>query len=187
MSTVERDVVPATGRGRPTTVRTTCRCSNGRVPRKGFRHLLKRRDLERFIELIPNWDELADGLHWVVLARDTDCGGYYRRGELAICAWESELWWEDLSKSWYRQHAELLERLDVAVRKVGSRWVAEWTEDQARAYQLLHVFLHELGHHHDRMTTRSGRHVSRGEAYAESFAFELEEQMWDDFVRVFPL
>jgi hypothetical protein len=26
-------------------------------PQQGFRHVLKRRDPERFIELIPHWDE----------------------------------------------------------------------------------------------------------------------------------
>jgi hypothetical protein len=79
----------------------------------------------------------------------------------------------------------VLELLGVAVWKVGPRWVAEWTEDQARAFQLLHVFLHELGHHNDRMTTCSGRRAARGEAYAEQFALELATYIWDDFTRVF--
>jgi hypothetical protein len=143
--------------------------------------------VEWFVELIPGWDELSGGLRWVVLARDPSCHGYYRRGELAVCAWEATLWTEDMCTNWYREHADLLERLGVAVRKVGPRWVAEWTENQVRAYQLLHVFLHELGHHQDRMTTRRGRRVARGEAYANAFAYELEELMRDDFVRVFPL
>jgi hypothetical protein len=149
--------------------------------------VLKRRDLERFIELIPDWDELSTGLNWVVLSKRTDCDGYYRRGEIAVCAWPSTLWTENLSKHWYWEHAELLERLGVDVWKVGHRWVAEWTENQVRSYQLMHVFLHELGHHHDRMTTCDKRYVSRGEPYAQAFAFELEEQLWEDFARVFPL
>jgi hypothetical protein len=175
----------ATGRGRPTTEPTTCRCSSGSVLLKGYRHLLRRRDLARFIELVPGWDELSAGLTWVVLARDTDCMGYYRPGLVAVCAWRDRLWYEDLSKDWYWDHADLLERLGVAVWKVGPRWVAEWREDQARAFQLIHVFLHELGHHHDRMTTRSQRRTARGEAYAERFAAELEELMWDDFASAF--
>jgi hypothetical protein len=149
--------------------------------------VLKRRDLERFIELIPDWDELSTGLHWVVLSKDTGCHGFHRRGQIAVCAWPSTLWTEDMSKDWYWEHAELLERLGVDVWKVGYRWVVTWTEDQVRAYQLLHVFLHELGHHVDRMTTWSERCPARGEPFAEAFAYELEEQMWDDFARVFPL
>jgi hypothetical protein len=75
--------------------------------------------------------------------------------------------------------------LGVEVWKVGPRWVAQWTVDQARAYQLLHVFLHELGHHADRASTQSGRRAARGEAYAEQFALELGSYIWDDFTRVF--
>ena len=122
-----------------------------------------------------------------MLARATDCDGYHEWHTVAICAWPAELWVEDLSKKWYWDHVDLLERLGVAVWKVGPRWVAEWTEDQVRAYQLLHVFLHELGHHHDLMTTSSRRRVARGEPFAERFALELEELMWEDYLRVFPL
>ena len=166
----------------------TCRCSSGSVPQKGYRHLLKRRDLERFIELIPNWDELSRGLCWIVLARgDRHSMGYHRPGLVAICAWDARLWDEDLCKHWYWDHVDVLDRLGVQVWKVGPRWVAEWTEDQARAFQLLHVFLHELGHHHDRMTTRTERATARGERYAEQFALELADELWDDFLRVFPL
>ena len=143
--------------------------------------------MEGFVQLIPGWDQLSTGLRWVVLACDTDCMGYHAPGVVAVCAWHADLWDEDLEKDWYWDHADLLERLGVAVRKVGPRYVAEWTEDQARAFQLLHVFLHELGHHHDCMTTRSRRGAARGEAYAERFATELEQLMWDDFARVFPL
>ena len=149
--------------------------------------MLKRCELERFIELIPEWDVLADGLDAVVLARDTDCMGYHEVGVVAICAWESCLWWDDMGADWYAEHADLLERLGVDVRKRGRRLEVAWTEDQARAFQLVHVFLHELGHHRDRMTTRPKRRASRGEGYAERFAFELEQRLWDDFARVFPL
>jgi hypothetical protein len=176
-----------TGTTRRTTGGTTCRCSSGSRPQRGYRHLLKRRDLERFIELIPDWDVLSEGLRWVVLSGDTRRMGYHRPGEVGVCAWEAGLWCEDMAHDWYREHAETLERLGVRVRKAGYRWVAEWTEDQARAFQLLHVFVHELGHHHDLMTTSSRCDAARGEPFAERFALELEERVWDDFVRVFPL
>lgn len=126
-------------------------------------------------------------MRWVVLSSDTDGMGYHRRGEVGVCAWNADLWWEDMEPGWWREHAETLERLGVSVRKVGYRRVAEWTENQARAFQLLHVFLHELGHHHDLMTTSSRFDTARGEQFAERFAIELEDRMWDDVVRVFPL
>ena len=175
----------ATGSAQSTTVRTTCRCSSGSP--KGYRHLLKRRDLEAFIALIPDWDELSVGMSWIVLARDTNYMGYHERGLVAVCAWPAPLWHEDMCKDWYWEHADVLDRLGVDVWKDGPRWVAAWTEDQARAFQLLHVFLHEIGHHCDCVTTRTRRRAARGEGYAEAFAVELEERVWDDFVRTFPL
>jgi hypothetical protein len=115
----------ATGGTRSTTASTTSRCSSGRVPQRGYQHLLKRRDLERF--------------------------GYcdYENSVVAVCAWEERLK-EEISKRFYWDHADLLERLGVETWREGPRWVAEWTEDQVRAFQLLHILLHELGHHHDR-------------------------------------
>ena len=38
--------------------------------------------------------------------------------------------------------------------------VCRFTEASARGFQLMHMFLHELGHYHDRMTTRSKRFAS---------------------------
>jgi hypothetical protein len=122
-----------------------------------------------------------------VLARENGWMGYHLPGLVAIAAWEADLWWEDMDKEFYWEHADILDRLEVEVWKEGPRWIAAWTENQARAFQLLHVFAHELGHHHDRMTTRTRKRAARGEPYAERFALELEERVWDDFVRVFPL
>jgi hypothetical protein len=49
----------------------------------------------------------------------------------------------------------------------------------AAAYQLLHVLLHELGHHVDAMTRpRLGRCV-RGESFAEQWAQRTADQMWE--------
>lgn len=107
-------------------------------------------------------------------------------GLIAICAWERQLWDDELDGRWFRNHMRILGRIGVDIRFDGSRFLCDWTVEKARAFQLVHVFLHELGHHHDAMTNR-GRRVARGERYAEQFAHELEELIWDDFIRVFPL
>jgi hypothetical protein len=59
-----------------------------------------------------------------------------------------------------------------------------WTVEQARAFQLTYILSHELGHHHDRMTTRSWR-VARGEPYAEAYALDMMRAVWPEYVRRF--
>ena len=49
----------------------------------------------------------------------------------------------------------------------------------------MHVFLHELGHHHGRMTTRKKTHAARDETYAEDFGNGLKDEMWERFFRAF--
>lgn len=41
-------------------------------PAKGFRHILTKQHLERFISLLPDWDELAVGLKVILLASGED-------------------------------------------------------------------------------------------------------------------
>src|SRR5262249_46327682 len=111
----------------------------------GYKHLLTQQHLTTFIGLLPDWDELAIGLNTVVLApgeRGTD--GWHAPGTIAICAWERELW-HPATIEFCREHADLLDRLGVASEAIKGGRLLQWTQDQATAYQLLHVFLHELG------------------------------------------
>jgi hypothetical protein len=151
-------------------------------PGPGYRHLLRKVDLERFIALLPDWDELAVGLRWVVLdAPDDDFQGWHSRGVVALCAWERKLW-TDHALHFIDEHRVLFDRLGVEIdRPRGGYATVRWTESTARAYQLLHVFLHELGHHHDRMTTRSRSRAARGETYAEAYALRYADRIWDAY------
>lgn len=38
-------------------------------PGKGFKHFLKKKDILKFIEIIPNWDLLSNGLDAIVIAQ----------------------------------------------------------------------------------------------------------------------
>jgi hypothetical protein len=49
----------------------------------------------------------------------------------------------------------------------------------------MHVLLHELGHHHDRITTRSQRDAARGESYAEAYAMRYVEALWHRYFSEF--
>jgi hypothetical protein len=148
-------------------------------PGRDHRHVVRKQHVERFVELIPGWDELSAGLDAVVLARgDWRDGWYSYAGVIGICAWERAI--TIRREAWYiRAHAGVFERLGVAVE--GERVL--FTEGTARAFLLLHVFLHELGHHVDRSTTRSQRRCARGEAFAEAFALEMEERVRDAYFR----
>lgn len=153
-----------------------------RRPGKGYRHILTKSDIERFIALLPDWDELADGLEAIVLLPgNRECQGYYEHGWIGICAWERPLW-HVYDRSYLEQPRESMVRLGVPVEPLHEEGViARWTKDMIRAYQLLDVMLHELGHHRDLMSTRSRRHASRGESFAETYATRYAEQIWDAY------
>lgn len=158
-------------------------------PGRGYKHLLLKRDIDRFVRLLPDWAELSSGLNAILLATgEDDVNGWHTPGVVAVCAWERELW-TDVDPAHHEEHARLWQRLGVRVRKMKSSGGAfvrvEWTERQAAAYQLLHILLHELGHHHDRMTTQSRAGAARGESYAEEYANRYAEVIWDRYMREF--
>lgn len=153
-------------------------------PGIGYRHILKRKDVRAFIELLPDWKELSRGLNAVILAPgEFSRGGYYRHsGIVAICAWERDLWLE-VYKSHFDAHREVFAKIGVPCEETADGFViCKWTESTIHAYQLLHIFLHELGHHHDRMTTKSKRRCCRGENYAEQYALRYADVIWDRYL-----
>src|SRR5579883_3404115 len=47
-------------------------------PGPGFRHVLLKSDIERFVALLPDWETLSEGLHEIILAEgDPDAYGMY--------------------------------------------------------------------------------------------------------------
>lgn len=161
-------------------------------PGDGYRHLLLKRDVERFVKLIPNWEKLAVGLTAVVLADGGyDCDGWYNRGVISLPAWPLDRLGRgcDVDPGWFRGHRYFLARIGATVWGDDPE-TAEvfWTPDTARAYQLCHVFLHELGHHADRMHTRTKcDNGPRGEVFAEDYAFDLEAVVLERYFREFGL
>jgi hypothetical protein len=168
-------------------------------PGEGYRHLITVKQLKQFIELLPDWQELSCGLNAVILAPgDPIFMGWYLPGRVALSAWNQELprTWET---EFIQEHAGVLDRLGVERGPFYDEWffkeevgipnpsyqVCKFTETSARGFQLMHVFLHELGHHHDRMTTKTKRRSSRGESYAEEYANKFAQRIWDDYFNVF--
>jgi hypothetical protein len=156
-------------------------------PGEGYRHLISKRDVETFIALLPDWNELSQGLNAIVLAPGgEDADGSHAPGVVHVCAWERELWrWP--ADNYFQEHRGLFERLGVPCEYDPRErcTVCKFTESTASAYQLLHILIHELGHHHDRMTSRSRRNAGRGESYAEEYALRYADLIWDRYCEAF--
>ena len=156
-------------------------------PGMGYRHLLSKADILAFIELLPNWDELSEGLDAIVLAAgEPEMEGWYVDGVVGVCAWDRDLWRRH-PLHYFEENQDVFERLGVDCERRGARVLCRFTESQARAWQMVNILLHELGHHHDRINTRSKRECSRGEPYAEAYALEYEGIIWDRYIEVFGL
>ncbi len=151
-------------------------------PGKGFKHFLKKRDIRNFIEIIPNWGIYSQDLDAILLesGNSSHDGVYYYSGVICISAWPKDKDVE-LNKNYFKEHKPLLKRLGVQSTERKEFFFCEFNEDQIKAFQLLHIFLHELGHHYDRIKTKSKHSSARGEDFAEDFAFEHEKQMWNKY------
>lgn len=154
-----------------------------RRPGEGCRHVLLKRDIERFVQLIPKWETLAYGLDVIVLASGSrNCDAWYNGRVIGICAWPTDMRYE-VNPDWFRDHRDFLDR--IGARCEGDdpdHTIIHWTPATVRAYQLCHLFLHELGHHRDRMHTHTKQdNGPRGEEFAEEFAWELEREILDRY------
>ncbi len=154
-------------------------------PGKGYKHFLKKRDIRQFLEILPNRDEIDVKFDAVLLCYGSSyIDGWYQNGVVGISAWPKEMT-QAYSLEYFQAHKALFERLEVKY-KIGKDTVTcYFTENQIKAFQLLHILLHELGHHHDRITTKSKRRSARGENYAENYAFKCEEIIWNKYFECF--
>lgn len=144
-------------------------------PGEGFRHLVTLNQLRDFLPLLPDWDQLAVGLDAIVLDEGEPSlrwMGWWQEGVVAVNAWPRDLWISGGYRSWYEEHQVYFDALGVEY-DAGPDWEVRWTEEQARAYQLLVVLPHEMGHHHDDLAGTDG-----GEPYAERYEREVFDALW---------
>jgi hypothetical protein len=159
-------------------------------PGRGFRHVVSKRDVQAFIDIVPDWHRLSERLERIVLASPVEgCDGeyaFYHReetGAIFLRAWHDDHW-TDLATGYFDSHQNIFETLGVSYDRLDDRITCRFTEAQARAFMLLHIFMHELGHHYDRIHQK---HLgsSKGEDYAERFATSRFDQLFPAYVRVF--
>jgi hypothetical protein len=190
--------------------RTATKVVNGKVQRKnrsqltscsqtvidrqsagpGYCHVLSKRDLYAFIDLIPDWNKLSQRLERIILASpdpgdDASLQFYYRNNtsSIELYAWDEDLW-ICTNHSYFESHRSIFDRIGLSYDIGKEDVICRFSEAQARAFMLLHVFMHELGHHYDHMTQKH-RRASRGEDYAERFANNHFASLYPAFVETF--
>jgi len=190
--------------------RTATKVKNGRVQRKnrhrptghdgyvldrespgrGFRHVVSKRDVQAFIDIVPEWERFSERLERIVLtARSAGEDGAYEffhreeTGAIYLHAWRDDLW-TDLTVPYFDYHRHIFERLGVSHDRRDDCVTCRFTEAQARAFMLLHIFMHELGHHYD-YSRQKHLGSSKGEDYAERFATSRFDQLFPAYMRVF--
>ncbi len=146
-----------------------------RPPGKGYTHVLSKKNVQDFIRLLPDWAACSERLERIVLAPGDSLDGYHRfcrregTGSIALCAWDRKIH-TVVSKPYFLAHRKHFDALGIACdRRLLLHVLCKFTVPQARAFTLLHVFLHELGHHADWLARRSG-YSRQAEEIAESFA-----------------
>src|SRR4051812_40733618 len=124
-------------------------------PGRSCRRVVSKSDVLAFIEVIPDWDRLSQRLERIVLSSgENDWDGFYEfyhreeTGAIFLDAWQEDLW-VNLPHEYFDDHEEEFQRLGVSSDCGKGGVFCRFTEAQARAFTLLHVFMHELGHHFD--------------------------------------
>lgn len=160
-------------------------------PAKGHRHLVTKQDIRLLTSIIPGWQDISQGIESIVLTSGSDdYDGRYElfhvenTGSIQIPAWHGDLW-TVFTPAYFDEHASVFSLLAVASEASAEGVECRFTVPQLKAFLLLHVFLHELGHHVDRMESKGQRFSRRGEPFAEAYANEMCATIWPDYVRVF--
>lgn len=154
-------------------------------PAKGYFHAVTPTDVRRWVRRIGDWTQIAPTVKAVVLTPGGDwCYGRYNNaGIIKIDAWpRSGEHFVPERKKW------LVEQLgfDAPVQDASGRdGTLLFSRDQARAFLLMGTFLHELGHHLDRVTTRSKKDASNGEPFAIEYELRMQRELWSVFVEEF--
>lgn len=163
-------------------------------PSDGNIVVVSKDDFWKFIRLIPDWKRISADLEQIYFSGsypepiDTEMSGegwygYPDFPTIQMDAWNGTLR-KLISGEYQKQHADLFLRLGVEIEETEEGKIAVFNENSARAFQLLHVFLHELGHHHYRITKGRGKDAG-SEKYAEQYALKTEKSIWRRYCEAF--
>lgn len=193
--------------GRTHNRKTTPKVRNGQVQKKnrhaptrlnsfsvgvigsGGRLVTTKDDVWKFLRLIPDWKRVSSDLDIIYLDAQVsdEADGWYeypQQTAIVLTAFEDDL--RTFPRQDYlEQHRALFRRLGVDIQEdAHGDPVCQFDDGSAKAFQLLHILLHELGHHHYRITRGRGRFAG-DEKYAESYALKLERMIWKRYCEAF--
>jgi len=153
-------------------------------PDKGYKHVIKKKEIHDFIEIIPNWDEISLGIESIVLdSGDNSFDGLYRHfshentGIIWLSAWPEKLW-VNFDNEYFTEHKWHFDSIGLKYEKENEEWICYFTEFQAKTFMLMHIFLHEMGHHVDKLRSKNKNQMLGGEEFAENFANKMFEEIW---------
>lgn len=159
---------------------------------RGYRHVVTPHEVERFLLILPTWKQWSKSLDRIWLdSGSAYLSGWFRRGEIAICAFPCNLQ-VAFDYAALGREIDFITRLRIPMERVEDEELAEdgfdvvcrFTRATARYYALMRVLVHELGHHVD-LETNKKQWCSRGEEFAENYGRDLEHRMWDDYIGEF--
>ena len=149
---------------------------------------MTKREILEFLELIPDWRTVLDGIERIRLHGGSDkWDGLYRHFEkeetgcIWLSAWQCNLTLE-ITKSYFNEHRSIFDRIELKFERKKDVVICWFDEGKAKAFTLVHVLLHELGHHVD---SRQRSFCASGEPYAEGFAKRLEDEVWSKYIKKF--
>jgi hypothetical protein len=155
----------------------------------GGRLATTKEEVWKFLRLIPDWKRVSSDLDIIDLNAEVsnEADGWYEYPQqpgIVLNAFEDDLRTFP-GQDYFEQHQALFRRLGVDIQEDEHGYpVCQFDEDSAKAFQLLHILLHELGHHHYRITRGRGRFAG-DEKYAENYALKMERMIWKRYCDVF--
>jgi len=151
-------------------------------PGPGYKHLLRKRDIGRFVGLLPEWEKLTRDLEAIVLVSgDSFLRGSHSTYAVYLCAWDRRIAVE-WHKAYVQRHRSTLDRLHVPVQRVpGARYSLEFTESSARRFQLLGVLFELLGRRYDAAARDFGSGPLGGAGAGARYVRQNENRVWTAF------
>lgn len=113
-------------------------------PGKGYKHFLKMRDIIKFLELLPHWEEIEIEFDAILLAQGGGPDGWYNNGVIGICAWDKNMTCS-FGKDYFNAHKNLFERLGVKYEIKKDGVVCFFDENQRQTLEAIALLTPYIG------------------------------------------